>query len=93
MSPWTWSSCHWASWLEASTTVFARSNRRAWKASHRVWSSDVGVSSSSARTTGVLQGHRAALGDGGRAGVRGVADEHDPPRFHGTSRTWVSNQV
>jgi hypothetical protein len=25
MSPWTWSSCHWASWFEASTTVFARS--------------------------------------------------------------------
>ena len=28
---------------------------------------------------GVLQGHGTALGDGGRAGVRGVADQHDPP--------------
>ena len=78
MSPWTWSSCHWASWLEASTTVFARSNRRAWKASHRSWSSVSALGQQLREDDGVLQGHRTALGDGGRAGVRGVADEHHP---------------
>ena len=76
-SPWTWSSCHWASWLEASTTVRARSTRRAWKASHRSWSSVAG-GEQVGEHGGVLQRLRAALGERGRAGVRGVADHHDP---------------
>ena len=41
----------------------------------------------------VFQGLRAALGQGRRAGVRGVADQYDRPRFHGAGSTCVSNRV
>ena len=43
---------------------------------------------------GVLERLRGALGEGRRAGVGGVADEHDAaavPRC--VEQTWLSNQV
>ena len=93
MSPCTWSSCHWASWLDASTTVFARSKRRAVNASHSSWSSAVARQQQLGEHGGVLQGLRAALGDGRRAGVRGVADQHDPAAVPRRGQHVVSNQV
>ena len=77
-SPRSWSSSQRHSCSEASTTVLARSKRRAVNACHSVVVERVGGQQQLGQHRGVLEGLRRALREGGRAGVRGVADQHDP---------------
>ena len=61
-----------------STTALARGRRRAVNASHRSSSTGFALDQQLAEHRGVLERLRRALGQGRRAGVGGVADQHDP---------------